>query len=53
MTSETKASLRAISEKYVRSQIDSKVPKKDINSAIKKVNAVLLELEKAKAIKQT
>ncbi len=47
--------LRSISEQYVRGQLErfySKVPKKDIKGAIDKVNAVLVELEKAKAQKK-
>ncbi len=51
MTNKAKASLRAISERYVRSQVrvmESSITKKDITRAVEKVNEALVELEKAK-----
>lgn len=53
MTNKTKMSLRAISEEYVKSQLQhiasqQSVPKKDISRAVEKVNSALVELEKAK-----
>jgi hypothetical protein len=53
MTNKTKVSIRAISEAYVRSQLQQigsqrSVPKKDINMAVEKVSNALAELEKAK-----
>jgi hypothetical protein len=52
---ETLASVRAISEQYVKSQLqhisESSVRRKDINRAVDKVSEALMELEKAKARK--
>jgi hypothetical protein len=53
MTNKVKASLRAISEQYVKDQLrhvaDDSISKVDVERATKKVNDVLVELEKAKA----
>jgi hypothetical protein len=55
MTNKAKASLRAISEQYVKSQLqhinEPTVRKKDISRAVEKVNEALMELEKAQARK--
>jgi hypothetical protein len=55
MTNKAKASLRAISEQYVKSQLqhisEPTVRRKDISRAVDKVSEALMELEKAKAHK--
>jgi len=56
MTKATVQHLRSMSEQYVRGQLQhfaAKVPKKDVRGAIEKVNAVLVEMEKAKAQKKS